>query len=296
MSRLSRSTSAVSCLGCSRWSSSSRGHGAVALPRPSPSPIAVASPAEASASPTGARPRHGSSAHPGRPRRGLSDRRNLDRVDDVVAVLGGESQPRSWSWSRRRGRHSIISPASGLGGHLRWAPTVDALAADLRADASRLGFVRASEVGPSIRALGWEGRFLFGVKRVRSLADWPLAVPLAASEGTEAFVLARTWTIVAAGVVMLDRGVYNAVVNGRRGVNYPSAAAMAAITSRYCRSPFGWSRRARGATRPWPCETSGRRRRRCSRQPEDRRRSSPPTTRRQASPSTGPSRRSSGPA
>lgn len=248
MSRLSRSVSAVSCLGLLALVVLIAGSSAAPspLPRPSPSPVAVASPAEASASPTVA-PTPTPTVIPPIPVVPVAGFRTAATSIgwmDVVAVLGGTNPS-------FKELELVAADADGIlgylgleatsSGHLRWAPTADVLAADLRADASRLGFVRASEVGPSIRALGWEGRFLFGVKRVRSLADWPLGVPLAASEGTGPFDLARTWTIVAAGDVMLDRGVYNAVVNGRRGVNYPFSGGTAAITSRYCCSSFGWA-------------------------------------------------------
>ena len=54
------------------------------------------------------------------------------------------------------------------------------LAADLAAalveERSRLGFLRAAEVTPAVRALSWGRDALFGVDRVDDLAAWPLAI------------------------------------------------------------------------------------------------------------------------
>jgi len=49
------------------------------------------------------------------------------------------------------------------------------------------------------------------VARVKSLADWPLQASLPAAAGTAPFDPSTTWTIVAGGDVMFDRGVYKVV-------------------------------------------------------------------------------------
>ena len=127
-----------------------------------------------------------------------------------------------------------------VAGRLVLAPTADALEADLDAGPSHLGLVRASDVGPSVRALGWEGKSLFGVARVASLTDWPLEANLDASASSAAFDPAQTWTIAAAGDVMLDRGVYKVVKLDGKGVDFPFAGGTATITGRYCCSSMGW--------------------------------------------------------
>jgi len=124
-------------------------------------------------------------------------------------------------------------------GRLVLAPTARALASDLAAQASRLGILRASEVRPGVRALGWGGLSLFGVDRVRSVADWPLNATLDAGAG--GFDPGQTWTIVAAGDVMLDRGVYKAVKLDGKGVDFPFDGGTARITGRYCCSTMGWT-------------------------------------------------------
>ena len=87
------------------------------------------------------------------------------------------------------------------------APTAAALEADLDAKAARLGIVRATDVGPSVRALGWGTLSLFGVARVKSLTDWPLQASLPETASAATFDPSQTWTIAAAGDVMLDRFV-----------------------------------------------------------------------------------------
>jgi hypothetical protein len=124
-------------------------------------------------------------------------------------------------------------------GRLVLASSARVLASDLAAQASRLGILRATEVGPAVRALGWGPRFLFGVDRVRSLADWPLNASLGAAAG--GFDPAQTWTIVAGGDVMLDRGVYKAVKLDGKGVDFPFDGGTATITGRYCCSTMGWT-------------------------------------------------------
>ena len=57
---------------------------------------------------------------------------------------------------------------------------VRSLTADLAKNRKRLAFLRADAVGPEVRALGWGGKALFGVDRVKKLADWPLTAPLPA--------------------------------------------------------------------------------------------------------------------
>ncbi len=142
-----------------------------------------------------------------------------DQVDEILALLGLDAAPVT---------------------HLVIARDAVALASDLAAGSSLLGFLAASEIGPGMRALPWEGKSLFGTAGVRSLADWPLQVTLDPSTAVSDFDPSRTWTVVAAGDVMLDRGVYNQVVNKGKGVDYPFAGGTVAITSRYCCSSFGW--------------------------------------------------------
>lgn len=114
-----------------------------------------------------------------------------------------------------------------------------ALAADLAKHRTRLAFLRADVIGPAVRALAWEDIRLFGVDRVRSIRDWPLRASLPATlAGADPFDPASTWTIVAGGDILLDRGVSRAVA--ANDVDFPFDGGTADITSRYCCSSFGW--------------------------------------------------------
>jgi len=127
------------------------------------------------------------------------------------------------------------------GAGLVLASSPEALVKDLAAHRGRLGILRASEVGPGVRALAWGKRSLFGVGRVRDLGAWPLMADLPKEEGAPAFDPADLWTFVAAGDVMLDRGVYLQLVDGGRGADFPFAGGRARITGRTCCSSFGWA-------------------------------------------------------
>ena len=74
---------------------------------------------------------------------------------------------------------------------------------------------------PAVRALAWGAKSLFGVDRVTTLADWPLNARLATVAGRDGFDPAKTWTIVAGGDVMLDRGVAKVVKIQGKGADFP---------------------------------------------------------------------------
>jgi hypothetical protein len=106
--------------------------------------------------------------------------------------------------------------------------------AGLAASPGALGILRAEDVNPAVRALEVGGIGLFGGRRVRDLARWPL--PVAEPTGTTAstFLPAAAWTLVAGGDVMLDRYVYKRIVLDGLGATYPWTGGTARITSRYC--------------------------------------------------------------
>jgi hypothetical protein len=115
------------------------------------------------------------------------------------------------------------------------------LAKDLAKHRKRLGFLRADDVRPSVRALAWGDRSLFGVGAAKSLADWPLTARLEVGAEAQPFDPASTWTLVAGGDILLDRGVAQTVKIRKKGVDFPFDGGTAEITSR-CRdcSPLGW--------------------------------------------------------
>ena len=115
------------------------------------------------------------------------------------------------------------------------------LAADLTAKGKRLAFLRADEVGPEVRALSWGDKALFGVGRVKTVADWPLTAKLPAPAAADAYDPATTWTLFAGGDIMLDRGVYQTLAIKGKGADFPFDGGTADITGRVCCSSFGWA-------------------------------------------------------
>ena len=103
-----------------------------------------------------------------------------------------------------------------------------------------LGLVRAGDVRPSVRALGVDGRTLFGTTRLRSTAAWPLTIPGPGPTATATPVAARdfdpaaTWTLVAAGDVMNDRAVHRQTMILGKGPDFPWLGGMARIVRRNC--------------------------------------------------------------
>ncbi|HYO43813.1 MAG TPA: CapA family protein [Candidatus Limnocylindrales bacterium] len=125
-----------------------------------------------------------------------------------------------------------------LGTKLVTVASAEALAANLAKNRARVAFLRADDVGPSVRALAWGGKTLFGNTRVKSLAKWPLVARLPGPE-TPSYDPAGAWTLVAGGDILLDRGVSLALQ--ANGADFPFDGGTVTITGR-CKdcSPMGW--------------------------------------------------------
>ena len=171
-------------------------------------------------------------------------RTTVDRTGraEVAAVLAGTSKIFNALELVESEADAILAAVGGERpadtDRLVLAPDAATLSADLAANRKRLAFLRADEVGPSVRALGWGDRTLFGVGAVETVEAWGLVASLPA--GAEPFDPASTWTLVAGGDIMLDRGVAQTVKINRKGVDFPFDGGTADITSRYCCSSFGW--------------------------------------------------------
>ncbi|HEX4896997.1 MAG TPA: CapA family protein [Candidatus Limnocylindrales bacterium] len=150
------------------------------------------------------------------------------------------------------------------------APDAATLRSDLAANRDRLAFLRLADVDPSVRALRWDGAAAFGVGHVATIDAWPLSIrvllpdegspgasaPRASPGGTGGspqasgattaplpdsppYDPATAWVLVAAGDVMLDRGVADEVKNVRKDVDFPFDGGTAEITGRHCCSSLG---------------------------------------------------------
>jgi hypothetical protein len=133
----------------------------------------------------------------------------------------------------------VEAPAGG--GHLVLAASAAKLTADLAVHRKHLAVLRADAVGPGVRALGWGGHKLFGVDAVKSVAAWGLTARLPQRSDTPVWDPAGSFTIVAGGDIMLDRGVAQTLKINGKGADFPFNGGTADITSRYCCSAFGWN-------------------------------------------------------
>jgi hypothetical protein len=125
--------------------------------------------------------------------------------------------------------------------HLVLAPDAATVAKDLAAHRKRLAVVRADAVGPSVRALGWGGKQLFGVDAVKTVAAWGLTARLPQPADTPASDPSGSWTLVAGGDIMLDRGVAQTLTIKKKGADFAFDGGTADITGT-CKdcSPLGW--------------------------------------------------------
>jgi hypothetical protein len=170
---------------------------------------------------------------------------------EVAAVLAGTSE-RYDAIEVLEGEKFRVLAVLGLGlpseaSRLIEAPGLATLRLDLATSRKRLAFILAGDVDPSVRALGWEGAYLFGGERVATTDLWPLQATFIAAPGEapdappSGYDPATAWTLVAGGDILLDRGVAVAIGASERGVDFPFDGGTVRITSR-CRdcSVFGW--------------------------------------------------------
>ena len=165
-------------------------------------------------------------------------------VADITAVLAGTDK--RWTTVEVVGSDSagifaalaLRGISAGPASKVVRAAGPTALARDLAKDSKRIAFLRASQVTPAVRAIAWGGRSLFGVDRVKTAAAWKLNAKLAGD--AHPFDPGATWTIVAGGDILLDRGVYKQVKILGKGADFPFDGGTARIVSRHCCSSFGW--------------------------------------------------------
>jgi poly-gamma-glutamate capsule biosynthesis protein CapA/YwtB (metallophosphatase superfamily) len=166
-------------------------------------------------------------------------------ASDVTGIANGSS-PYDTLVLVERDADAILATLgverAALGARLVTFPSAKDLSADLAKHRTRLGFLRADEVGASVRALAWGSRSLFGVGRIGSLGGWKLNARLEIPEGkAAAYDPGKVWTLVAGGDILLDRGVSLAIQGAKSRADFPFDGGTVAITGR-CKdcSPMGW--------------------------------------------------------
>jgi hypothetical protein len=163
--------------------------------------------------------------------------------DEVRAILAGSSETYD-ALELVETEAEAVFEAIGVerpadDAHVRLFPDAAALSNSLASNRKHLAFLRASDVGPNVRALAWGDQVLFGVGRVKNAAEWRLTAQLPDEDGT-AFDPAGLWTLVAGGDILLDRGVAQTVKVNGKGVDFPFDGGTAEITGHTCCSGFGW--------------------------------------------------------
>ena len=174
-------------------------------------------------------------------------RTTVERVGRAEVRAAWEGTSPTWSGLELvESESSAILTALGLEGpggidRLFLVPDAATVMSDLATNRKRLAILRADAVGPGVRALGWGDRDLFGVDAVRTVSDWGLTASLPQRSDTPMFDPAASWTLVAGGDVMLDRGVAETLKIKGKGADFPFDGGTAEITS-ICKdcSPFGW--------------------------------------------------------
>ena len=130
---------------------------------------------------------------------------------------------------------------AAAGARLVTARDAATLMKDLAAHHDRVGFMRADQVGPGVRAIGWRGVELFGVHRLKDVAKWALRAQLPTTlPGVSPYDPGTTWTMWAGGDIGLDRSVAKVVTLDGKGVDYPYDGGTVRIARLVCCSPFGW--------------------------------------------------------
>ena len=100
-----------------------------------------------------------------------------------------------------------------------------------------LGLLRATDVSPRVHALAIDGLSLFGNDRVDDIAAWPLR---AAVKSGQPWDQSATWTLVAGGDIMLDRGVAKVVRIDGLGGDYLFDGGTGRVTGIRCCSDNGY--------------------------------------------------------
>jgi len=100
-----------------------------------------------------------------------------------------------------------------------------------------LGLLRITDVTPRFHALAIDGASLFGNDRLADTGEWPLRATVSS---TVAWDQSASWTLVAAGDVMMDRGVAFELRSHPEGGDYLFDGGTARITGIRCCSFFGY--------------------------------------------------------
>lgn len=201
---------------------------------PGPSTSPGASPSPSPSSSPAATTQEG--AMPVVPVLGFWSSRSSITSADLAAALKGSSSKFADVIVSAEDRDAISATLGLKIGESVRSGTVEEIRSAVRQGA--LGFLRAADVTPAVHALGIDDRQLFGDQRVAEVADWPLLVTVL-EPPDRTWDQGATWTIAAAGDIVLDRGPARQVTILKKGVDFPYDGGTVDITGSRCCSGRG---------------------------------------------------------
>jgi poly-gamma-glutamate capsule biosynthesis protein CapA/YwtB (metallophosphatase superfamily) len=129
-----------------------------------------------------------------------------------------------------------VAAALGVDSYVRSVPfdPSDVIAA---VKDGKMGILRATDVVPSVHALGIGAANLFGEGRITDISQWPLTVNVPSDTTWDQ---TRNWVLVSAGDIMGDRGVRTAVEDSGQGPSYLLKGGTAKVDRIKCCSFFNY--------------------------------------------------------
>jgi poly-gamma-glutamate capsule biosynthesis protein CapA/YwtB (metallophosphatase superfamily) len=156
-------------------------------------------------------------------------------MDEVKAALQGSSDKYS-PIVVLSDDADVLAAAAGvtLGSSVQRGSVDDVIAA---IKGGGLGFVRATDVMPEMRALGIDDANLFGEGRIKDVTQWPLSANV---QSTTPWDQSKNWVLVSAGDIMGDRGVRTDVEASGKGPSYLLDGGTSQVDRIKCCSFFGY--------------------------------------------------------
>jgi len=156
-------------------------------------------------------------------------------MDEVRAALQGSSDKYSPIVVPADDADALAAAAGVTLGSIVQRGSVDDVIAAIKGGG--LGFVRATDVIPEMRALGIDAANLFGEGRIQAISQWPLTANVQASAQWDQ---SKNWVLVSAGDIMGDRGVRTAVEASGKGPSYLLDGGTSQVDRIKCCSFFGY--------------------------------------------------------
>ena len=156
-------------------------------------------------------------------------------MDEVKAALQGSSDKYSPIVVLSDDADALAAAAGVTLGPSVQRGSVDDVIAAIKGGG--LGFVRATDVMPEMRALGIDDANLFGEGRIKDVTQWPLSANV---QSATAWDQSKVWVLVSAGDIMGDRGVRTDVEASGKGPSYLLDGGTSQVDRIKCCSFFGY--------------------------------------------------------